>query len=136
MTKKLTLAWAAGFIDGEGCLHVCRGLGNGFVSHVPVLTVSQLSRGPLELLQVIFNGGNIGVQKTKNTKQGWQWRLRGQALFPALKRLLPYLTVKKAEAGFLLQNESLWPVNLRRKKLSLEIKQQREWVWKTMKEMK
>ena len=91
-------AWAAGFIDGEGCLYWCKGSS-------PALSAAQVNREPLERLQQIFGAGAIYGKKRDNPnhRRCWQFYIGGKKnLIPVLKKLYPHLTVKRSAAKEML----------------------------------
>lgn len=94
------LAWMAGFVDGEGCIHISRCVnrrgGNEWTSYQLILHVSQSTRPALARFAEAF-GGTPGIEYRKG-KPYWYWRVSGSVASETLKQLLPYLLVKKAEA--------------------------------------
>jgi hypothetical protein len=90
------LAWAAGFIDGEGYIKWTvdkRGYGR------LELDVAQVVKTPLERLQKIFGGGLYGPYQYKTNKQPhYRWILHGFAAREAVIRMLPYFSVKEQQA--------------------------------------
>jgi hypothetical protein len=86
------LAWAAGFIDGEGCIGV---YSNGSKSSTIVsLSVSQKYNRPLLKLISLF-GGRL---KSKSTPVGFmEWRLYGSKATNVLELIAPYLDTNKKE---------------------------------------
>ena len=98
------IAWAAGFIDGEGCIRLCRPR-RGFGYHcAPVISVTNTNLPALELLKQLF-GGTIHWHDKSRPKWTWVWRLQAKKnVYPCLERLLPHLLVKRAEAELLLSS--------------------------------
>lgn len=89
-------AWAAGFIDGEGCFYA------GVTSRGRTqarLQVGQNDRFALELLQELFGCGSIYVSRDTHV-----WTVgKGSDLQRVIERVLPYLVVKRRQAeAFLL----------------------------------
>ena len=68
-----SLAYIAGFLDGEGCIR-----GNS-KRGVLEITITNTIRAPLEFIWRIF-GGNTYEQKPRkaNHKKGYMWRLQGE----------------------------------------------------------
>lgn len=97
------LAWAAGFVDGEGYIGVIRaktkrGLYYSYITHVEV---AQAKAAPIIRFKEMF-GGN--VKFVANRKQGyWYWRTFSRETVPILKQLLPYLFVKKEQALLVIE---------------------------------
>lgn len=98
------LAWAAGFIDGEGCIaliHHHQTIGQKtyqcFVLRLSVANTDLLS---LERLKAMFGGSINGAGRSSRPhhKPCWQWFCHSAKAERALIRLLPYLFGKKAQA--------------------------------------
>lgn len=83
----LDAAWAAGFIDGEGCLSLQR---------QPRIDVSQRRPTALYKLKALFGGG------IRHDGSVHRWYTTG-SLIPCLKRIVPFL-VEKSTQGKLLLN--------------------------------
>ena len=93
----LDLAWAAGFLEGEGCF--------GWYWHRPgqrngslVINAVQKEREPLDRLREIFGVGRIN-QKV-NRRDGkvfecWEWRVNGLAAAPVMRLLLPHMSSRR-----------------------------------------
>ena len=103
MIELTDAAWAAGIIDGEGCISVGRnrtnGSGVGWRYHVR-LNVTNTSRGMLLQLRNLF-GGTAGMDTELRTRAGkplWAWNLSGQRAQEVLGVLYPYLRAKQAQA--------------------------------------
>ena len=106
------VAWAAGFIDGEGCIGIAfakRGNGGYNLS----LRVSQTVRKPLEKLQAMFGGSIYSYQRKSHYKPAWTWNVYGNTARAIVRKLLPYLEVKARQASIAL----VFPAGLRRCRL-------------------
>ncbi len=90
--------WAAGFLDGEGCITVS----SSHRSFQLRVTAGQAQREPLERLQNLA-GGSISPQKIPSGKPFWQWEVSGLKALALLTEILPELTVKHAEALIALE---------------------------------
>lgn len=103
------LAWAAGFLDGEGYFGAVKGNGLSKRTYRLVITASQTGRrAPCEKLQELFGGvvQNLSRERsgTGATSHSFRWSVDGA---PSIKRvvplILPHLIVKKREAELLLE---------------------------------
>jgi hypothetical protein len=115
MSKSHQLAWAAGFIDGDGFItiqdrtsKVKDKIYNGFYVR---LGCCQASETPLKELQRIFGGTirekNSGPNKEKyNRKTQYIWCLSTKQACEAIQQLLPYLVHKKEVAQLALEFQS------------------------------
>lgn len=92
------LAWAAGFIDGEGCIQLVRS-GRGMRAHVLRVSVPQVHRAPLDRLAAMFGGG-VHAKQTTNPRHRQQhvWEITSHHAASMLRAIRPYLMVKAAEA--------------------------------------
>lgn len=98
MTRQTDLAWAAGFVDGEGCFSMKRrshGTRFGFR-----FTVNQIDRRPLDRLAKILGRGVVkGPRISKSAKHSPVWRLdiSGKHAITIYELLEPYLSEPKRE---------------------------------------
>lgn len=109
-TRQLELAWAAGFLDGEGCFSLrkfspaARAKGLHEATRGATISAAQTSAEPLYKLAEIL-GGRVRDHrgKTSAVKQTWQWEICSKdGVRYAIPLLLPYLVVKKQEAEIVL----------------------------------
>lgn len=97
MTSKTDLAWAAGFIDGEGCISIARQNSKTCRSghrYTMKLVVSQKRRPALDKLQAMF-GGTV---KKPSSQDIWWWVVTAQQAKLALEAVFPYLVEKYDQA--------------------------------------
>ena len=109
------IIWAAGFIDGEGCIKISRQkVSYGFkYRHIMQLHVTQKVKFPLKTLSKLF-GGKI-YKSTDNRHVGhsrYEWCISGPAAFKALRILQPYLKLKQDECDIALYAEKYFVANL------------------------
>ncbi len=89
-TKKGELAWAAGFLDGEGNFGCSRLKRKFTTSYVFNITAMQIDRRPLDRLASILGGSVTGPYKSSGlgTKMPYSWTVggfpRGQAVVAAM----------------------------------------------------
>lgn len=98
------LAWAAGFVDGEGCLQIARQRyrGRPNPSFRPLLAVTQNHRPTLQRLQQVLGGGGHICpmqQRPQNRRPIWLLQYFGRHAINALRLLRPYL-VRKGRLEF------------------------------------
>lgn len=104
MTREIDLSWAAGFIDGEGCVTLSRGKSKRDPSKwrpYLVLAVTQSYPEPLERLSKVAGHGNVqgpysysgGLSK----KPIYRWQLSRKQAETFLRELEPYLCSEKKE---------------------------------------
>jgi hypothetical protein len=96
IVRKNQVAWAAGFIDGEGCIGIYRTGANAY--RVSLSAGQKYNEEPLMRLQALF-GGTIVRPKGKNRSYAnAYWNLTSKRATDALKEMLPFLTVKREQA--------------------------------------
>jgi hypothetical protein len=113
MTERDWIIWAAGFVDGEGCISVnkqkmTRQSKTGsrlWMSYTLGIAVSQKTKAPLERLHSMFGGHLFSYQSCGNTY--WRWQHWSHGALEAIKAMLPYLLVKRAiaECGIRFQEQ-------------------------------
>ena len=107
MTKRDLIIWAAGFIDGEGCIAINRQWsqpkGRKYTNFVLQISVCQKVRTPLDRLQEMW-GGHV-YQYNLGKAKYWRWLLWSHNAAAAVEQMLPYLTVKRPIAEVALRFE-------------------------------
>jgi hypothetical protein len=91
----MTLAYIAGFFDGEGCVGFVRARSAIYAR----VLVTNTDRAVLEKLQQQF-GGDIRQLALRRSgwKTGWYWRLSWSRAVAFLDAIYPWLRVKRAQA--------------------------------------
>lgn len=99
-------AYAAGFVDGEGCLKMSkRNPRNGrAVNYGLLVSVVQKDARPLDWLVGNF-GGQIYLKNKKLDSSDWiyEWRVSEQRAYEFLKKIAPFLKVKREQADLLIR---------------------------------
>ncbi len=98
------LAWAAGFIDGEGCFScTMRDWKRGWISWR--LMVGQAMQRPLEELCYMFRGSIRVLRESDGPKHKtfWTWVVQGIDCTSVAKTLLPFLRVKRLQAELICE---------------------------------
>lgn len=131
MSKSHRLAWAAGFIDGDGFITIQdrsqKVNGVKYTGQYVRLGCCQASEIPLKELQHLFGGTirvkNSGPNKERyNRKTQYIWCLSTLQAVEAIKQLLPFLIHKKEVAELAIEFQTTMGTTV---KLSDEIKQKR-----------
>lgn len=103
MTPSLhDVAWAAGFLEGEGSFHLWTKKDSryaGGVCQYPRVKASQNDREPLERLLDAF-GGSINVERhagsdRPNRKTIWYWALTGDRAVAVMEAVLPLMSSRR-----------------------------------------
>lgn len=93
--NELDLAWAAGFIDGEGYCGFQR-YSNKRGCRIN-LAVVQIVKAPLDKLASMFGGSVNGPYSHKNKPHHtpfWRWEIQGARAAGTLELMKPYFMVK------------------------------------------
>lgn len=85
--NSLDVAWAAGFLEGEGSF-----VTNG--RRGCTTTASQINQEPLLRLQEIF-GGAVVPHKTPKGKPNYRWRTHGMRAAAIARLIFPHLSEKR-----------------------------------------
>jgi LAGLIDADG endonuclease len=130
-TRDMTI-WAAGFIDGEGCVSIGRAKAkdHNWYSYTLNLAVSQKTEAPLKRLHEMF-GGHLFNYKSRGVVY-YRWQHWGPGALAAIKELLPYLFVKRevAEVGIRFQEQmTAWNKEYGRRGYPEEVVTGRELFW-------
>ena len=132
MSKSHRLAWAAGFIDGDGFITIQRR--NQKVKETVYTSLylrvgaCQAQQAPLQELQSLF-GGSIRVKNSGpnregyNRKEQWIWTLSCNQAMEALVQLIPYLIHKKEVAQLAVEFQQTMGTT---KETSVDVKLLRE----------
>ena len=95
-------AYAAGIVDGEGCIMITK-VG---VSYAPLVTVSNTNFELMEELHKTYGGKIYKISKPKNKlhwKDSWQWRIHWSYAVDFLKEIYPFLIIKKKQADLVFE---------------------------------
>lgn len=101
--RPITLPYFAGIVDGEGFVGVERQTHGKRHSYSAVLSVKNTDFPLIHALKA-YHPGYITMYEDKraNCKPTLTYRVRGNAVAPLLKKLLPHLRVKRLQAIILL----------------------------------
>ncbi len=130
MRRRDQIIYAAGLIDGEGCVGLNRIRGevarNGSLQYRPRLRVKMIDYPPLALLEGLF-GGSIRLHPYPDPYHDqWEWSLISWGpVSKALRELLPWLLVKPRQARLLLRLATEIKHQPRRRPLTPEYLNQR-----------
>lgn len=95
--EETTLAYLAGFFDGEGCI-TCNG-----TSNLPYAKISHTYYPALQEFQYYFGGTIRDFNDKTNVKPSWVWVVCGDNAKTLLSALLPHLREKKQQAKIALK---------------------------------
>ena len=113
--NKQFLSWLAGFIDGDGSIHIGVRIqnnnGHDYVAIKPVLNVTQhiQYKWVCEYIRDMLIKGQVYVANRSNASAKATWQtLKAQEIVDLLEKLLPYLIVKKHQAEMVLPVLKAW----------------------------
>jgi hypothetical protein len=93
-----TLAYAAGIIDGEGCIYITKSWHGSRYRHLKIgVEVSCTSLNLIEWLSIQF-GGYLSFGKRPNRKPYYRWGLSSACAAEFLQAIYPYLVIKREQA--------------------------------------
>ena len=102
--KEVDLAYAAGIIDGEGCITITEHKGKDGIGHSTYFLrclVSMNDYNIIEWLHSTFTLGSVYMIKDKRLttrKTCWCWNVGGSKCGNFLELVLPYLKLKQPQA--------------------------------------
>jgi hypothetical protein len=141
------LAWAAGFIDGEGCIHIMKQKyfsgerGEVKYSHILRVNIAQNNLEVLEHLREVL-GLHANIHKLKRTigtnRQGYTLNYGSSHAYELVKLIKPYLVRKlpEAEAALAFWKEGKLDMRTGRKSLPQKIWDIRERWYRKLQRMK
>ena len=119
MNDQLMLAWAAGFIDGEGSILFTRRSGRTRDFSMKLQAVNTNIKS-LERLKDLFGGSIHSLHNEKkaygkNWKPSWIWSCSHRKAEETIRALLPFLLIKREQADLALLTRNYVGVKFRRK---------------------
>jgi hypothetical protein len=111
------LAYIAGFIDGEGCLHIGKTKPRQHAkSNVYFALITITNTNPIvpRWIQSIYGGHLQKVSGNEKSKDSYTLHLRPKATYQLLKQIYPYLKLKRLQADNLFRLEELRKANPKR----------------------
>jgi len=96
-------AYAAGFVDGEGCIAVVRSFApqRGRYYYGVNVVVANTNREVLDWMQTLWGGWVVGVspeRKSRATRYAWNWRIATTASRPFLTGIRRWLRIKAPQS--------------------------------------
>jgi len=98
----INITYVAGLFDGEGCVQIRKLRKNdryGGVCHLLATQIANTNLSILELLKADFGGCICEGNKldSRHKKRCWTWSIASHQAYGFLKKIYPYLIIKKAE---------------------------------------
>lgn len=116
------IAYAAGFVDGEGTIRVERAYGpSPGRLYRAYVEVSQVTPGPLNMMMDRW-GGHLYLRPRKNPNHRpiFRWQIADRKAIDFVTELRPYLIVKAAQADVLIALGEIKRANAARRPYTAE----------------
>ena len=103
MLPETSHAYAAGMLDGEGCLGITRVTKSGRVYHRADVRIANTDVRVMAWLKENYGGWIQGHGFSKlGTKECFQWHTSGKAMVAFLESVRPYMIIKAEQADIVL----------------------------------
>ena len=141
MRKRRDIVWAAGFLDGEGCLTIRRNIriknGKTAIYYQPWIACGMAytpqNEQAILKLQSLFEGHIMQFRQEGNRRDTITWAVASRLAKLCAEKLEKYLIVKKPQAQIILKFYEECELD-KNKKVSLEELQQRsKYYWELRK---
>ena len=99
LTRAEWVIYAAGFVDGEGCIAIIHA---GALRHYLEVSVAQADPTPLRILQSLW-GGRICTHGQRTNRPVYYWKASTRQASAAIAEMAPYLIVKRDQAAVALE---------------------------------
>lgn len=103
------IAYLAGIVDGEGCLHIgnySRNKKTGAVHYQTCLQISNTEKGLIDWICTVFGGRGTEYTRKQHaincTKKVYKYEATGSRLTHICELILPYSTIKKRQIEIML----------------------------------
>lgn len=104
--NKLTASYIAGIIDGEGSIGLQKNKKsecvNG-INYVPRLRIGMIDKEFIEWLKNSFGGWIYHRKQNGNNKDSYTWQVEGKVMKEIIKKVYPYLRIKKKHAEIIMK---------------------------------
>jgi hypothetical protein len=110
MKKRRDVVWAAGLLDGEGCLSIKRiqrpREGRLAIYYQPWvacgMAFSPQNERAIRILLELFGGNSSQYRQTGNRKDTISWEIVSRQAYEACRKLIPYLVIKREQAEIIV----------------------------------
>ena len=114
--SKLTAAYVAGYIDGEsylGLMKTRRHPTSVNPNYLPVIKIASVDEDIIVWLKESFGGWTEKRTFPEiNQRDAYSWTLSGKKLEPFLRKVYPYLKIKKLQADILFKRFKMYKPGL------------------------
>lgn len=110
MIIDVDLAYAAGLIDGEGCIQICKHRHSKYLvgyHYELTVRVAMADAEPILWLKQTFGGSLLYSPKKGNNKGMYRWSVSPRLAVKCLNAILPYLKAKRTQAEIALEFQKI-----------------------------
>ena len=102
--RNLALAWLAGIIDADGCVHFMTRKRRGYISHAPAISIATINPATAEIINFVTSefGSMCWFMKPGGNIQGIRVSGIGRCI-RLLNKIIPYMVTKQKEAELMLK---------------------------------
>lgn len=132
MAEVADLAWAAGLIDGEGCVLIAKRSERDYQLR---LTVAMVHKPTLDRLRSIFGVGNVRPHvgaRPDGWRQKWVWLISARQALAVLELVRPFMITKAGEADLALQFAHTFEGTKKGRALTSEVLEARESLFRNL----
>lgn len=125
--EKETLQYIAGFFDGEGSIGIYYRQRNKDRFHLRTQLTNNENKDARRLMTYLANkfGGNLSEQNTLSGRIKYNWQLNSDKAAYFLRKIEPYLILKKAQAIIAINWQEQRPPLVRDKRGRIQVKRKR-----------
>jgi hypothetical protein len=112
LMSKLTASYIAGYLDGEGYFGITKNRYNhkrktkGYFYRA-IIKATSIDPEIINWLQESFGGWKNKRKFEGNQKDAYTWEFCGTGLIPFIRKIVPYLKIKKEQAQTILKAQKL-----------------------------
>lgn len=106
--RQAKVIWAAGFVDGEGCISISSNYGGRRSRSLALrLCVAQVDRRPVDILAALFTGSILSHIPKPPRRKYYQWAITSRKALSALIELEPFLINKREQAQLAIEFQNM-----------------------------
>ena len=124
---KYDCIYIAGLLDGEGCIGLNMTKSPKGNQYYPHISITNTNKEVLDWVKITVGKGSVIKKPCNNPKYktSYHWRIYGYLAIQFIKKIYPYLKIKKLQAETIMQYEKTIQLKEYRHTVSDEIQKQR-----------
>lgn len=137
MNSDVLWAWAAGIVDGEGCIGLEKNGHSRTQSYTLGLSIEMTHLSTIQKLRRIFGcGKQYERHRNKRHRKLYQLQLHGKEASDAIRKMLPYLVTKREQANLAIEySERCQTEPGNNQPVSVEVQNLRQIMYEEMQEL-